>query len=364
MLLQAEGVLRAPNHGVAKIQPSATAFREENNAPGHEGLALIAALDHQKMTAYLQPRLLSLRQGLTVKSCRILDAKPGKRCLVRYELASASCATPVVVFGKIYRQNQQLRRVERVTAALWHAVFGRNSTCSIPQPLGVIPELSMHLYLPAHGDFLDMQLDGRHAERAMRMTARWLHTLHAHPLSLSKRFDLKNELHNLADWAALVARHYPQMSVLVHDLLAAVQQQANTISLASETTIHKDFHYRHVLLGDGVKVIDFDEVRLGDPNFDLAHFCANLHLLAFRKERSPHFYRKLEHCFRAAYAESAGQAWPTFERENRERFRFFYLYTCIKIARQLCLGFGPGPVPVGEARRSQIRLILERGKLQ
>ena len=46
---------------------------------------------------------------------------------------------------------------------------------------------------------------------------------------------------------------------------------------------------------------------------------------------------------------------------NRAKFVYFYLYTCLKIARQLCLGVGPGPVPTGEERRRQAQMILRQG---
>ena len=59
------------------------------------------------------------------------------------------------------------------------------------------------------------------------------------------------------------------------------------MAFETQSPIHKDFHYGHIVVDGGLKVIDFDEMRLGDPNFDLAHFCANLHLLAYRLNNSP-----------------------------------------------------------------------------
>ena len=49
-------------------------------------------------------------------------------------------------------------------------------------------------------------------------------------------------------------------------------------------------------------MIDFDEMRLGDPNFDLAHFCANLHLLAYRLNNSPFHFNALQSAFLRGYA--------------------------------------------------------------
>ncbi|MEZ4712549.1 MAG: phosphotransferase [Caldilineaceae bacterium] len=329
---------------------------------------LAQALDNEIMTDYLRHRLplLARARNMRVINSQLLDHKAGKRALIRYELSTPRQNAKLVIFGKIYGQVEQLMRVDQVMDALWYDVYSDDKICGIPQPLGIIPELSMHLYQPADGEFLDAVLAGAEGARAMHRTARWLGTLHGHALSLTKRFDLANELKNLADWATLVGETYPEMAGMALELLTYLQQQAQTIELETATPIHKDFHYRHVLVDDmndgGVNVIDFDEMRLGDPNFDLAHFCANLHLLAYRQGGTPHHLRPLEERFLHAYAHHVGQSWPDFASANQERFCFFYVYSCIKIARQLCLGFGPTPAPVGEDQRRQVRMILEQGR--
>jgi aminoglycoside phosphotransferase (APT) family kinase protein len=105
-------------------------------------------------------------------------------------------------------------------------------------------------------------------------------------------------------------------------------------------------------------VIDFDEMRYGDPAFDLAHFCANLHLLFCRRhpssQQSPHQLATLQRAFLNAYAGQTG--WV-----KDQRFVYFSLYTCLKIAKQLCTGRGPHPRPAGDERRRQVYRILEQG---
>jgi hypothetical protein len=324
--------------------------------------ALDVALDPQLMNTYLRPRLPWLAQGdgMTVVRCTLLDCKPGKRALVRYEITAPPQRANMVVFGKIYCDLAQLMRVDQVMETLWCALPTRGG-CGTPQPLGVVPELAMHLYVPAAGQFLDTLLAGQQATQAMQWTAGWLAALHRQPLPLTKRFDLANELENLAAWAALVGQAYPESAALAHQLLGYMQRQAPSLALATTMPIHKDFHYRHVLVGQGVKVIDFDEVRLGDPTFDLAHFCANLHLLAYRQQGAPDHFRTLERRFLRTYAQRSGQSWTAFVQAHREQLRFFYRYTCIKLARQLALGFGPSPAPTGDQRRRQVQMILEQG---
>lgn len=322
------------------------------------------ALDARTMAVYLQPLLTPLlgdARPLTVLAHDLLDCKPQKRGLLSYTVAARGDRTSITVFGKIYADASQLNRVAQVMEQLWTTDFAGDPRCGMPQPIGVIPELAMLLYLPADGQFLDEVLAGERAAYAMDVTARWLARLHSTTLQTDKRFHLANEVANLATWAHLVGQTYPELAPLAHQAQRYLEAQAQKLPPLLQAPIHKDFHYRHVLVERGVKVIDFDEMRLGDPNFDLAHFCANLHLLAYRWHGTPHGLHALEQRFLEAYTRQTEWNLRTTPAANRAKFAYFYLYTCLKIARQLCLGVGPAPVPTGEDRRRQAQMILRQG---
>lgn len=322
------------------------------------------ALDDRAMAGYLQPLLTPLlghERPLTVVDYELLDYKPSKRGLLTYTVAARGDRTSTTVFGKIYADPSQLSRVALVMQRLWTECFAEDPHCGMPQPIGVIPELAMLLYLPAEGQFLDEVLHGERAAYAMDVTARWLASLHCSSLQTVKHFNLTSEVANLATWATLVGQSYPDLAPLAQQAQHYLAAQAPQLPPLLQAPIHKDFHYRHVLVERGVKVIDFDEMRLGDPNFDLAHFCANLHLLAYRRHGTPHGLHTLEQRFLEAYARQTGWSLRTARAGNRAKFIYFYLYTCLKIARQLCLGVGPGPVPTGEERRRQAQMILQQG---
>lgn len=317
------------------------------------------ALDRTAMTAYLAPRLTPITPSgtkWTVTDLELLDYKPGQRGLIRYELATEQGDERQIVFGKLYADRGQLTRIDQVLHTLWADVFCADRHYSVPQPLGVIPELAMLVYLPAEGQFLDEVISDERAGYAIELTAHWLGMLHRHPVQVDKQFHLAGELVNLSAWATVVSETYPALADLAQQALVYLQQQAANLPLDTQTPIHKDFHYRHVLVERGVKVIDFDELRLGDPNFDLAHFCANLDLLAYRQSGSPYHLHKLEQRFLDAYARTTGWNWT----KHKSRFVYFYVYTCLKLARQLCLGFGPSPVPTGEERQRQVKMILSQ----
>jgi hypothetical protein len=100
-------------------------------------------------------------------------------------------------------------------------------------------------------------------------------------------------------------------------------------------------------------VIDFDEIRWGDRNCDIGHFCAHLRLLSTRV-RDQGELSGLEEVFRSSYARWSG--WSP-----DERFDFFFAYTCLKIAKQLVTTRGIRPRPEGAELKRQLEIVLNDG---
>jgi hypothetical protein len=240
-------------------------------------------------------------------------------------------------------------------------VFCSTPNLGVPQPLGLIPELSMLVFFPAEGKLLGDAISNNPQVKTetfhmMDLAGSWLATLHQHRLSLEKEFQIAAEFDNIREWANLIAAKYPQEAEAAWRIAQYLLDRGEQIRFDTHVPIHKDFHYEHILVNGSLKVIDFDEMRLGDPNFDLAHFCANFYLLAYRKNKHPLQFVKLQNRFIDAYRQTTG--W-----ELDERFIYFYAYTCLKIAKQLCKLRGPRPWPEGEEQHGQVWLMLEQGLL-
>jgi aminoglycoside phosphotransferase (APT) family kinase protein len=106
---------------------------------------------------------------------------------------------------------------------------------------------------------------------------------------------------------------------------AAAAKSAAIDAVDAVVPLHKDFHAGHVLVGDHTCVIDFDEARMGDPAFDVAHFCTYLDQLG-----ASH----LVEWFLDSY--SAASGWV-----DKGSLAPFRAYTCLKIAKQAVAGSGP-----------------------
>jgi hypothetical protein len=219
----------------------------------------------------------------------------------------------------------------------------------------------MLVFIPAGGKLLGdyiakRSLDGEDVIRAMQLSGKWLAQLHTHQFPLEKEFKVENEIDNIRDWAELISQKYPKERQAATHIAEYLVQRTTELDFSAHVPIHKDFHYEHILIDDGLnlKVFDFDEMRLGDPNFDLAHFCANFYLLAYRNNEHTAKFTDLQNLFLDAYSSGTGWQWD-------EKFLFFYIYSCLKIAKQLCKFRGPRPWPEGDEQQAQVWLMIEQG---
>jgi hypothetical protein len=337
---------------VAEVMTSTT-FDRHPTAFRATGLPILrVALDVERMTVLLKPLLQALGDpDASVQYARLLDYKRGNRGLVRYNLRTAS--GPAVVVGKLYPALDRMLCVEAVMGFLWAEVFEGSPVFGVPRPLGCVRDLSMLVYVPAEGLHLDELLSSARAGECFAQAGRWLATLHMSRVPLWRRFDFEAELVHLQSSAVLVGHCEPRLAAVADRLSQALRQRANNLRFVADVPIHKDFQYQHVVVGEGFYVIDFDEMRLGDPSYDLAHFCANLDLLALRTA-DPARIVPLQARFLTAYTEATGWAADGC-------FDWFHGYTCLKIAKQLCTTRGPRPRPSGEEQRRQMTAILARG---
>ena len=294
-----------------------------------------------------------------VHRAKLLAYKPGKRGVIRYDLDQMECQKYFSVFGKLYPEPHLAERAYRVMKSLNDEVFSPHSELGVPRPLGVIPHLSMLVFIPAEGKLLGdymakRSLDGEEVIHAMQLAGKWLGQLHAHQIPLEKEFKVENEVDNIREWAELISKKYPEETKAANHIAEYLIQKTTELDFSARIPIHKDFHYEHILMDDGLKVFDFDEMRLGDPNFDLAHFCANFYLLAYRNQEHTAQFTDLQNRFLDAYSSAIG--W-----QRDENFLFFYIYSCLKIAKQLCKFRGPRPWPEGEEQQAQVWLMIEQG---
>jgi hypothetical protein len=306
-------------------------------------------LDADVMTERL--RSLLCRTDVTVVGAALLDHKPEHRAIVGYSISDPSGTA--TIYGKAYVDRSHAERVHLLMQRLWQEC-SESPRLTVPQPLGLDTRLGLVWYVPVTGRSLDRMVSTPSLHVALEGTAQWLARLHRSGLRLDRSLDLEHEVMAVMSWAELVAIRHPQLAARATRLAAALEAGRTALQLDVTTPIHKDFHYQHVFVGDRIGVVDLDEARMGDASFDLAHFAANLDLLALRAGTSRTERARWHEAFLGTYASITG--W-----QRDARFEWCAGYTYVKIAKQLATGRGPRPRPDSRARATQIEWVLAEG---
>jgi aminoglycoside phosphotransferase (APT) family kinase protein len=280
-----------------------------------------------------------------LQDAAVVDVKPGQRTTARFLLADGR-----TVFGKSFADPERARRLWDIHQAMWQAGV------RVPRPIALLDEACLVLYEATDGDTLESQLSSPDAQAWVVRAGQWLADLHATPIALAHRFDLSTELDNLAEWAGQIGAASPNMARRAEQLTDALARAARGLDMVGSVAIHKDFHAGHVLIGSDVTVIDLDEARLGDPAFDVGHFAAYLWLAAWRDQAVD---RQLDR-LRAALLDGYHACGLTVAEAV---VRWSQAYTFVKIARQLALGLGVAPHPIGSDRDDQIDRAVSAGEV-
>jgi aminoglycoside phosphotransferase (APT) family kinase protein len=303
--------------------------------------ALTEALDPDAMRVRLAPLLPepgstdSVRestsgQGDAIATAEVLTHRPGGRWTIRY---ANDDGAPTLI-GKLYADPTRGRRAHEIMRWLWEHRHAGSSELGVPQPMGWIPDLGMLAYVPVDGrglgELLRRSPDGSRAADALDRTADWLGELHRRHVPLDRMFDPERELATVRGWATAIGDRYPDLVDLGAGISTRLKQKASDLDVRSAVPIHKDFRHHHVFVGDEIRVIDFDEVRLGDSAFDLGHFCAYLRLMEHPHAGDHRQVAWFQDRFLTAYRRATGWQWD-------DRLSSFIAYGCLKIAWQLAV---------------------------
>lgn len=352
---------RFPHEGTASRSPHTQAngngvadIRVDGEGTPDVGLALLSEiLDGECMEERLRDAL-ALEGDSVIDGTSLVALKAGARAVVAYRIMMGRQGSQTEVYAKHFSSAAQADRVHNIMAVLWQQSQSEKAHFDSPRPLAHAEDMDTIFYLPASGAPLDDALEGSRSSLSMKMTAEALVSLHSSPLALDRSFDVVKEVRLAFEWARVVAAVRPKLGSGALTIATRLGRCLPTISLQQNVPIHKDLHYKHVIVGDRCAFVDLDEMRYGDPSFDLAHFCAYLNLLRIRKRARTWETKLLEWLFLDSYSRASN--WTV-----DERFSFFSAYTYLKIAKQLCMEEGVRPRPKGKDRMRQLRAILSHG---
>ena len=217
--------------------------------------------------------------SLIVTDIDIVRHKPGRRAILRYEIArrGAGEGGSGLLYGKTFASE----RGPRVFAICWEICAARafGPGVSLPAPVAFLPDLKLLVQQPVAGlTAEEALLAGDVGLAATIATA--LHRFHTSGLDLGRAHGLAQELSPLPMRTEQVIARCPELRPLTEICLARLQEIGENSVLWRWRPVHRDFYHAQVLIDDGsLAVLDLDDAALSEPAVDVANFAAHLFLL-------------------------------------------------------------------------------------
>ncbi len=244
--------------------------------------SLRLAVDESAVVAVLHVVLADRRAGtqLTSVTAHVVRYKPGRKCLLRYDLAWAAGGRdlPRVVWARVSRRPKFERthgNLPRIHAAAAGIGF------DLPEPLGVAPGVAMEFFGPVRGSALCELTDRDDFPLLCRRVGERLRRFHALRVELDEVFDGAAQAERLAENAAEFAWMLPaeanRIAAFEREINARLHTTDPPGSRAPLGLIHRDFHGGNILVADGrYALVDFEDCAMGEAADDVGSHWAQL----------------------------------------------------------------------------------------
>ncbi len=317
---------------ISKVLPNATFAGNVSVPQTHEVVnvdlppSILADLQLPLLSRALDPvevqwqftkslRHLCGKEGqIEIRSIRAVRYKPGKRCLIEYDLTIKKNAVsePVMLLGKAVAK-KNITGKHQVLESFWQAGFNDQSAdlISIPEPVALIPEYQMSLQRKVPGIPSTLLLWMPEAHKLTYRIAEALNKLHCCNVPTARTHTMDDELETLRRGVTELMRSRPDLQKRLEKILEACESLAATVPPPNVCGIHRDFYPDQVIVnGDRLYVVDLDLYAMGDPSLDAGNFLAHLTELSLRQFGHGEGFRKVGETFESRFLEISKTASP------------------------------------------------------
>jgi hypothetical protein len=247
-----------------------------------------------------------------VKRMRVLRYKPGKRCLIEYDV-------------RVERPDQERRKRKligkirarrfgksdfRLMQQLWQAGFNSHNAdgIAVPKPVGIIPTFRMWLQLFVKGQPVGELLATPEAGLLARLIAEAAHKLHRCGVPTRKTHTMSDEMRILEHCLQAVATIAAGWRLRLERLLGECQRLAENTPEPQYCGVHRDFYPDQVLYdGRWLHMLDFDLYCHGDPGLDIGNFLGHVTEHSMRMYGDPAALSRFEEALEERFVELSGE---------------------------------------------------------
>jgi hypothetical protein len=316
----------------SRVIPVTDPFGAANDA---QLAALALALDPLQAKKELKRRLprLSGKNGrLRLQAIRVMRHKPGRRCVVEYDVQVQRAETPlepVTLLGKI-RARRFGNEAYHLLNQIWDAGFEADSAdgISVPEPIGVISRFQMWFQRKAPGVTASGLLPGPNGVQLAQRIGDAIYKVHRAKIPTDRRHTMADELRILHECLAKVAELKPQWAERLRRIFSACDRLGASVPAPSPCGIHRDFYPAQVLVHEPrLYLIDFDLYCEGDPGLDIGNFIGHMTEQSLRELGDARGMAEQEHALAERFIELSGE-------QHRPAIR---AYTTLTLVRHIYL---------------------------
>jgi len=256
-------------------------------------------------------------------TCKKVKYMPGKRCVLRYEIAVAEAARELqrkVFFSKTY-DDAQSRYVHQILQRVCASAACRDGRLSVPAPiahLDAVNTIWQHAWDGENFDAVMQRLGWNNfpqtdfPEKIAVMLAA-LHQIVIADLPLRRGPSAEAILANARGDANDIARFFPDKLDALNEIVKVLEANAALFEPTPQATLHGSFKLAQLLCrGTQLALIDFDSIAVGDPLYDVAEFVASLAYLRVSDEIPAAPLNESIERYLASYQQQV--AWPVERR--------------------------------------------------
>ncbi|WP_414541757.1 phosphotransferase [Nostoc sp. CCY0012] len=243
---------------------------------------LEAAIDRVRVEECFD-RCLAIAQNCCLQKVEVIRHKPGRRCLIAYELVDGS-GKIIRLIGKVRAKGTDFHSYE-LQKSLWEQGFADDSVdgISVPEPVGIIPEWQMWLQRQVEGKIATQLLTPNNNILLANKVAEAAHKLHQTNIPPRRSHTMSDELRILQERLTLVMEQYPEWQIRLERILVASHHLGENTPELKPCGIHRDFYPDQVIINNSrLYLIDLDLYCEGNPALDIGNFIAHIQEYSLR----------------------------------------------------------------------------------
>lgn len=277
-----------------------TQVQDPFNVRGDNAMSAAAQAVQPELVKPLLETALKLQPGgSNLFAIRVVRHKPGRRCLIEYDIESA--ANRQTVIGKV-----RAKGLDSNAFNTQHRF--RESGIEVPEPLGTVPELHMWLQRKVAGTVLTSHVGTCHGPELMNRVAEVIHSVHGAGIPSRRTHSMDDELAILHERLSGLASRRPSLARRIARVLRGCERIGSKLAPTEPCGIHRDFYADQLLVSaDSLCLLDLDLYCYGEASLDIGNFIGHLIEYSLRHSGNPYALDNHVRALRDRYLALSGQ---------------------------------------------------------